>query len=447
MNWLAHKTGFWFNDLLKGFSVGNDLRTFTGHLKLDPETIQDIQFRKFKALLAYAWDKSPFYQQRLKAINAVPEDFQRLNQIGLIPPLSRIDLQNHWKEIIPIGIDSNKLKKGSSSGSTGVPVVYFKDNGSTSAGQAALYLCWSLSGWKLGMKGLHIWGNPSTVNKEWKRLSSRMKARFLSHYKFPAYQLTNPEKIRELAELVEKEKFDFIDGYTNSIYILADYVKNSQGSLKNKLKMVLTTAENLQEYQRHTIEEALGPVYDLYGCSEINGIAGECKICGKYHVMDTHVILEYGRVMDEFQNQELIITDLDNFAFPLIRYQNNDLGKPFTGEKSCSIPFSRLEQVSGRQSDILTLPDGGTLSVPSFFGSMLLKKINGIIKYQIEKDQPDHLLIKFVVNTSFTEKDREVVKKSMDQYLGERIKWDIAVVDDIPVSQTGKFKLVIDSTK
>ena len=447
MNRLAEKTGFWFNDLLKGNSVGRYFKLFVRHLELDIHEIEQIQFAKFQKLLDHAYNNSAFYQQRLKSMGAVPADFTHSGLIHKIPPLTRKDLQDHWDEIIPANVNREKLNKGSSSGSTGVPVVYFKDNDSSSAGQAAGYLCWRLGGWRLGMKGLHIWGNPTTVNNEWSRLSSKLKARYLNHYKFPAYQLTDPEKIRGLADYVDKGGFDFIDGYTNSIYVLADYIKNNQGSLNKPLKMVLTTAENLHDYQRTTIEEALGPVYDLYGCSEINGIAGECKICGKYHVMDTHVLVEYGNVVDEYQNRELIITDLDNYAFPMIRYLNNDVGKPYEGDQVCKIPFSRMEQVSGRQSDIITLPGGGTLSVPSFFGSMLLKKVNGITKYQIEKDKPDHLLIRFVVRDEFTDNDRQVIKDSLHTYLADKITWDLAIVDEIPVSKTGKFKLVIDNTK
>lgn len=85
--------------------------------------------------------------------------------------------------------------------------------------------------------------------------------------------------------------------------------------------------------------------------------------------------------------------------------------------------------------------------MPSFFGSMLLKKVNGITKYQIEKDKPDHLLIRFVVRDEFTEKDQQVIKDSLNIYLADKIKWDLAIVDEIPVSKTGKFKLVVDNTK
>jgi phenylacetate-CoA ligase len=447
MNKIVEFTGFRINDFFKGYSVDKNYREFLKQAsQLSKSDIDSIKLAKFQKLISFAYSNTSFYNERLKSIGAFPEDFTNLDDIAKIPELKREDLQNHWRDIIPKKLDVNSLNKGSSSGSTGVPVVYFKNNESSSLGQAAGYACWSFAGWSLGMKGLHIWGNPTTVNNEWNRLSSKLKAWYLNHHKFPAYQLTQSGMLEKLYNQVLNGKYEFIDGYTNSIYLFAEYVKANYGSLKPHLKMVLTTAENLHDYQRKLIEESLGPVYDLYGCSEINGIAGECKICGKYHIIDTHVLLEFGKEVDEFKNQELIITDLDNYAFPLIRYKNNDLGKPYMGSSSCSIPFSRMEHVSGRQSDIIKLPDGGSLSVPSFFGSMLLKKVNGIRKYQIEKDKFDHLNINFVVNSEFSTKDMELIRLSLNDYIGSRIKWDINIVDTIQAAPNGKYKLVIDNT-
>ena len=228
------------------------------------------------------------------------------------------------------------------------------------------------------MKGLHIWGNPSTVNNEWKRPSSKLKAKILGHHKFPAYKLTDGKNFHELFELINRHNYDFIDGYTNAIFLFADYLKNNNLKLTSNIKCVLTTAENLQEFQRKTIEETIAPVFDTYGCSEINGIAYECSKCGVYHNIDPHVYVEFGEMIDKEGSRELITTDLDNYAFPLIRYKNDDLGVPYEDDANCSIGFSRLKSVTGRQSDIIQLKDGGTLSVPSFFGSMLLKKIKGI---------------------------------------------------------------------
>lgn len=442
-----NKISLFLFDLLKQRNTLSYLREFEKTKYLSTAELEEYQLNKLKKLLAHAEYNVPFYNNRLKKSGFTANSLSHLDQLKKIPPLTRQDLQNHWDKIISINYDSKKLSKGSSSGSTGVPVTYFKDNLANSAGQAAHYLGWSFGGWKMGHKGLHIWGNPSTVNNEWKRWSSKLKARIFKHHKFPAYKLTDGRKFDELRRLILKEKYDYIDGYTNAIYLFADYLKTNNLTIGKSIQYVLTTAENLQDFQRQVIKEMIAPVYDTYGCSEINGIAYECNKCGTYHVIDPHVIVEFGKGLDDLGTRELIVTDLDNFAFPFIRYKLDDLAIPLTKKKSCNIGYTQLKSVSGRQSDILKFKDGGTLSVPSFFGSMLLKQVQGLRQYQIIKESENLLNINFVTSDEFSALDYKKLDNSLKEYLNDKIDYKINFVEEIEVSETGKFKLLIDKTK
>ncbi len=435
-------------DLAKKRKTSHFLKEFNKLVNASQEEVRFCQFEKLKKLLLHAEKNVPFYRERFRNGGFSAKDFSSLSQLSRIPPLTRQDLQNHWQDIVATNYDLKILSKGSSSGSSGLPVFYYKDSLASSAGQAAHILGWTLSGWKMNMKGLHIWGNPSTVNNEWQRTSSKLKARLFRHHKFPAYKLVEGQKFRELYDLINKNKYNFLDGYTNAIYLFADYLKQNRLTLNHTVKFVLTTAENLQDFQRQTIEEAVGPVFDTYGCSEINGVAYECRHCGYYHIIDPHVCLEFGEQVDDFDARELLLTDLDNFAFPLIRYKNDDLGIPLPDTANhCSLPFSRMASVTGRESDIIRLKDGGTLSVPSFFGSMLLKQINGLKQYQIEKVDEDLILINLVKTDEFTASDRERIESALNDYLNERIRYQINYVDNIESSPTGKFKLLVDRSR
>lgn len=442
-----NKLSLFLFDILKKRKTLRFLNEFEKTKNLSKEELQNYQLSKLKRLLQHVEENVPFYQKRFKEANFAAKNINDLKDLKKIPPLTRSDLQNHWNEMVPQNYDIQKLSKGSSSGSTGLPVTYFKDDMANSAGQAAGILGWTLSGWKMNLKGLHIWGNPSTVNNEWKRTSSRLKAKFFRHHKFPAYKLTDEKNFRALYDLINKEQYDFIDGYTNAIYLFANYLENNNLKLKVPVKYALTTAENLQDYQRSAIEKNIAPVFDNYGCSEINGIANECNQCNSYHIIDPHVYVEFGDKVDELSSRELLITDLDNFAFPLIRYKNDDLGIPKEGHHDCNIPFTQMKNVSGRQSDIIKLKDGGSLSVPSFFGSMLLKQISGLKQYQIERISEDLLHVNFVKSKDFSEKDFERIESALDEYLENKIQYKIRFVDHIEASATGKFKLLIDRTK
>jgi len=441
------KLGLFLFDILKNRKTLYYLREFEKAKLLSKKETQEYQFNKLKKLLIHAENHVPFYKKRFGVAGFSANNITHSDQLSQIPPLTREDLQNHWKDNISTNYNINKLSQGSSSGSTGLPVTYFKDNIANSAGQAAHLLGWSLSGWKMNMKGLHIWGNPSTVNNEWKRLSSRLKAEVFSHHKFPAYKLTDGSKFQELYNLINKGKYDFIDGYTNAIYLFADYLQENSLQLKHKVKYVLTTAENLQDFQRKTIEEQIAPVYDTYGCGEINGIAYECNKCKVYHIIDPHVYVEFGNEIEETGSRELLITDLDNYAFPLIRYKNDDLGIPLQSEHECEIPFCQMEGVSGRQSDIIRLKDGGTLTVPSFFGSMLLKQIDGLKQYQVEIVSENLIYVNFVKSQNFGDQDYQKIVSALNEYLGNRINYEIRFLDKIESSDTGKFKLLIDKTR
>lgn len=436
------------SDLLKGQNTLHYLRHFESFRDATREKIEAYQFNRLKELLVHCERNVPFYRERFLKCGFSARDFSSLEQMNLIPPLTRQDLQVHWQDIIASNYRGKKLYTGSSGGSTGQPVSYRKDRNATSAGQAAHLLGWSLSGWKMSMKGLHIWGNPATVNEEWGRLSSKLKARIFRHHKFPAYKLHDGTRLNELYQLIRKERYDYIDGYTNAIFHFAEYLKAGGLSFDHEIKYVLTTAENLHDFQRRTIEEAIAPVFDTYGCSEINSIAYECSRCKRYHIIDPHVCVEFGNRVDSFGTSPLMITDLDNFAFPLVRYMNGDLGIPGAGDTDeCELKFSVMESVSGRETDLIKLKEGGVLSVPSFFGSMLLRKVNGLIQYQVEKVSEEMLHINLVTNERFTPDDMKIIESALNEYLHGRIGYAIRFIDAIDVSGSGKFKLVIDNTR
>jgi phenylacetate-CoA ligase len=442
-----NRIGLFLYDVVTGRKTLQFLKEYEDIAKLSRFEVERVQLEKLKRLLLHAKLYVPFYKKRFEAVNFDPEQFVDFSQLLIIPPLTRQDLQNHWKDIITSNFNQKYLHKGSSSGSSGFPVVYFKDRVASSAGQAANFFGWTLSGWETGLKGLHIWGNPNTVYNEWRRLSSKIKAKVFNHHKYPAYKLTDGSLFQELFNLVEKGKYDYIDGYTNAVYLFADYIKQHKLRFQHEIKFVLTTAENLLDFQREVINKYIGPVYDTYGCSEINGIAYECKKCKMYHIMDPHVYLEYGAIKDAQGSRELLITDLDNYAFPLIRYKNDDLGVPVVEtEIDCDLKFSRMKGIIGREVDILRFPDGGTLTVPSFFGSMLLKNVNGIRQYQIERISEYLIHINFVRTQDYTEKDHQIIETALHEYLKDKIHYKICYVNKIETPQTGKFKLVVDRT-
>lgn len=452
MNFFWQELYFRIQDRLKDQHIASYLNEFRKCLHFSSDEMEVYQLQKLKKLLNHAYDHVPYYKTLFDETGIKPGDISGIDALKGIKPLTRIDIQEHFSSLRDSNQTYKRVKRGSSSGSTGQAVHYLHDEFGSSAGKAAHYLGWSMAGYKFGDRGLHIWGNPAIVETVWNKKSSKFKRVVTRHDKYPAYLLTRDGKYDELTQLIEEKKFTFLDGYTNAIYLLARYLKNT-GKRLDSVQYVLTTAENLHDYQREIIETYLAPVFDGYGCGEINGIAYQGKDRNGYVIMSPHVIVEYD--YDEpvgDGSYPLLITDLDNRVMPLIRYKNGDIGKPANpslegGREQLDHPFQMLEQVKGRQSDIIDLPGGGNFVVPSFFGSVLLKQVKSIRQYQVERTSPDMLIINFVVDGNLTAKEHKIIDQALQSYLGDTINYEIKVVDHIPFQTNGKFKLLIDRTK
>jgi len=436
-----------FVDYSKKQMVGKYLDQYFKLLENDPKGIIDYQNKKIQELINHAYNNIKYYNELFNSNKIKPSDIQSKEDLQIIPPLTRDILQTRYDDLIDKKNKYRRIYKGSSSGSTGQAVFYLHDEFGSSAGIAAHYLGWHLAGYRFGDKGLHIWGNPSIVKNVWNKPSSKLKSWVFNHYKFTAYRLTEESSFNDLANLLVKKKFDFIDGYTNAIFLLADYLDKNNITLEG-VKYVLTTAENLHDYQKELIEKRIGPVFDEFGCGEIMGIAYQNRFHNQYAIVDPHVVVEFEtKTKTDDGSHPLIITDLDNRIMPLIRYKNGDMGVPGASVEMPNLPFSNMASVSGRISDIIDLPNGGRLVIPSFFGSVLLKEVNSIRQYQIEKVSSDKLIVKLVVQGRLSSKDERTLKTALDEYLAGQISYEIKIVDHIPVSANGKFKLLIDKTK
>ncbi|TAJ15062.1 phenylacetate--CoA ligase family protein [Marinilabiliaceae bacterium JC017] len=436
---------------LSGYDLGNGLNVkhyfhqYSRMLTWSKDELEVWRVEKLKKLLIHAGSTIPFYKQRFQEAGFDPFSVTIISDLEKLPPLTRQDIQEHREEMTDLScIDGKKIFRGLSSGSTGKPVRFIQDKQAFSSGKAAILLGWTLGEYKIGMRGMHIWGNSHFVKHSWTRVSSKIKSWVFNQVKFPAYKLYEKGTLFNLYQTFRKGNFDYLDGYTNAIYLFAHFLMR-EGLEVPRVKCVMTTAENLHAYQRHVIEEMLGPVYDEYGCREINGIAFQCRYCQQYHVISPKAIVEFEPSVSQTGEASLLITDLENYVMPLIRYKNGDMGRP--GTAACSVPFDMIGSISGRESDMLQLADGRHWVVPSFFGASLLNDIRDLKHYQVVKTGARQVVINLVVGDAFDESDLSKLDSYLNDYLGDALTWNVNIVDNIMPDKNGKYKLLVDKTK
>lgn len=132
------------------------------------------------------------------------------------------------------------------------------------------------------------------------------------------------------------------------------------GQRLSRLKSIRTLSETVHPELRETASRVLGvPLHDSYTSQEGGVMATQCA-AGSYHVSET-ILLEVldaaGQPCGVGEIGRIVITDLVNFATPLIRYEIGDyaeVGAPCP----CGRGLPVIRRFLGRERNLVLLPDG-----------------------------------------------------------------------------------------
>jgi phenylacetate-CoA ligase len=421
-------------DLAKGTKINSFYSEYRSYLYNDITKIKKIQQKKLNLLIEHVWHNIPWYKKQL--INAGYNPGDKMDNIELkkLPVLNRYDIQENldqllWKDY------KGKIFEGSSSGTTGTPIKYFKDINGISAGIATGFVLMGLSGWRPGIRSIHVWGNLESI-KQWNTTTSKIKQWIYSRKNIPSSLFNDPAHLKNIVEKIMKYKPVVIDGYSNSIYELAIYVKKHNIRI-HTAKMVFTTAENLEDHNKMLIEEMIAPVSDMYGCGEINGIACKPSKSDKYYIYDPHVIVEAVNLDNNYM-KEILVTDLDNFYMPLIRYKIGDLiDDVHHPSDSNDYPFCYFTKIHGRTSDHIILPNGKKIYPINIFGGTLYRKYSSIKRHKTIWNGEKLVFIFEILGYIDLEALYNDIVKSIAEY---NVLFEIKTTDKIMPEANGKFR-------
>ncbi|MCX5829827.1 MAG: hypothetical protein NTV58_17805 [Deltaproteobacteria bacterium] len=442
---IAYNILFPGEDLLRRVPINKFFRFYRKAQWWSREENDRYKQAALKRLIQHAYQTVPYYHRTMKKAGIVPDDIREPGDLSKLPFLTRKDVLENLQDLISTDHSIETLKKGASSGSTGQVVVSYRTRTAIGAAFGAERIGWEMAGYRFGARNVTVWGNRITVEEQWTTWHSRLKQWAYRNKRIGAYLLTDDRHVRDALKTIHDWRPDYLNGYPNAIYFLALKAKEfGVGGLA--CKGVLTTAETVYDFQRAMIGEVFGPVYDGYGSGEISGVAYQCKAGGFYHIVEPHVIVEYADCGgDEFK--ELVLTNLDNYGMPFIRYKVGDLAVLANETCSCGRHWATLKKIAGRTADLITTPTGGALLVPSFFGSSLISQLPKIQQYQIAKVTPNRITIRIQASPHLSQVELDLIRRQIAPHLEGKIEYDIEQVEKIALTKAGKFKLVIDETK
>jgi phenylacetate-CoA ligase len=237
-----------------------------------------------------------------------------------------------------------------------------------------------------------------------------------------------------------------VDGYAEAFDFLARYLA-TKNTISVRPRALMSSAQTLPEASRKMIEETFGcKVFDKYGSREFSGIAYECEAHAGHHVVAEGYVVEIlagGRPAKPGEIGEVVITDLNNFCMPFIRYRIGDLAEAMLDEPcSCGRGASRIGRIQGRVQSIIQGVDGQYL--PGAFFSHYLKEFDYALKrFQVVQEEHGAMRFLIVKGSRYSQDVLDEVLATFRQHLGERMRIDVEYVDDIALVRTGKHMAAV----
>jgi phenylacetate-CoA ligase len=430
-------------DRLNGTSIAEKLRFLDDAERWAPERIRARQEEKLAAVVSAAGQRSNFYRdfwRTLPSDRRVPSVHRALD--GL-PVLTKADLATA-SGAFPLPGYRGRVLTTHTSGSTGVPMTFYRTAEQESWFWALRFRIWGWAGYAPGEPYLEINLNPRV---EWKKRLQDM----LFRCTYETFNADNQDS-KKLVDLLQRRPIRHLNGFASSLFVLAKYA-GEHGVPRIPLVGVTSTGDGLYPTYRETIESVFGVrVLDYYGAGgEGVHVASQCPESGsRYHVLPENAVVELlgpdGPVPPGVAGR-LVVTQLDNEVMPLVRYELGDVAVAAPdGERcACGRTLPLLERIEGRIPDLIVLSDGSFL-VTHFF-VVLFKGIQDIRRYQIVQERVDAITVRLMGKPGCRRDQVEaVVRRGIAAATRGLLTLDFEwLEEDIPLTGRGKRRLVIST--
>ncbi|MCP4590297.1 MAG: phenylacetate--CoA ligase family protein [bacterium] len=402
-----------------------------------PEELRALQAEKLRRLLCLASDHCAFYRERFADSGVDPSVDDPFSVLGRLPLLDKGTIRANRERMTyrdcPAGVYAS-----ATGGSTGEPLVFHYDRRRIAYDKAARMCTHQWFGVLAGEREAYLWGAPAEIGRQEKLRTWR--DRLTNELLLSAFNMSS-EMMRRYLDSLARYNPAALFGYPSSIALLCEFGRSIGRVVRpSNLRCVFVSGEALDAGQRATISDYFQvPVADGYGSREAGFLAHECPD-GRLHVMSQNLIIEVvdaeGGPVPVGKPGEIVITHLDAWAMPMIRYRTEDLGRLASGSCRCGRGLPLMDMVAGRRTDHLVAADGTLKHALSLI--YVLRDIDSVGRFHIRQGPRRDVDIRVVPQRGFGDGERRRIESGVRRQLGGGIDLRVRLVDRIETCASGK---------
>lgn len=429
----GRKKGFWMIDKIKHGVIKNELTLMTMINSASLEKQAKYQQEKLKKLLEHASNTTEFYAKF------------KDNSIENFPVISKAMIKGNYQTFLSSDFDKNELYKMTTSGSTGTPFISYQNLRKKKSTYTEVLYYNGKIGYEIGKKIIYL----RAVVKENKKSKIQQFAQNI--YLINCYDLSDEGIENILKKIIRLTRFSgaMLMGYASTFDALSNYLHRKGDNLVKKCKIygVVSGSEMLFDNTRDTIEKAFECKCVSRYANEENGFLGQdMELSNNFVTNPAHFYYEImkmdsNELADQDEVGRIVVTDLNNLAMPMIRYDTGDIGRLKIIQSEGHMCYV-ITDFGGRKTDVIYNCYGHRIG-PHSLGNMI-KKYYEIQQYQLI--QKDKNVYEFKINTLNSDREQELYKDLLT-FVGEDAHLNIVHVDDIPIMASGKHQFIVNEMK
>ncbi len=396
--------------------------------------LRAVQLEKLRKLLRHCEARVPYYRDLFRKNGIVPDEIRDPGDFGRVPLLTKPVVRQELKRLAACSWPVRPLPRVTS-GSSGEPLAFYVDPARVACDVAATWRILRAEGVAIGARGVIMRG-PFPYrpwSKGWGDLLLNVRL-------FSAADMSFAQMER-FAGVMRRFKPRYILGYPSAVYRFCVFL-NERGYSSDEfgVRVVLSVSEALHDFQREAIVKTLGcRAVNIYSSLEAGMMASECPE-GKMHVSQ-NVYLETVAAQTPVPNREIVVTHLESYGMPFLRYRTGDLGILREGACSCGRPTPVLERLEGRVADFILTPDGGAVHALVLFQALnRLKGASRIAQLRVVQKAATELEVWVVAPAALREAIGREIVAAFSRILGPRVRVRPVFVEEIRSGPGGKAR-------
>jgi len=329
-----------------------------------------------------------------------------------------------------------QLHERKTSGSTGTPFSVGQDPRKRHRAIADLIYFNELAGQRLGDRLMRFRTSRSLPMSRPKRLMQNIA--FVDHVSM------NDDVMDEVVRMLRREDINCILAFSSKLWLLARYIeRRGYTSDEFGLGAIISVSETLQPDVKRRIEMAFGcPVSDRYA-NEENGVFASTRPGTDLLVLNrASYRFEFLKLHDDEPEAignvaRVVITDLYNYAMPMIRYDTGDLaivGEEINGEATA------VQSIEGRRADVIYDTVGREVTAAAVSAIMAARFLD-ISQFQLV--QEDAAAFDLRVSLGEADYHQDDFPAALAELLGADAQISVEFLESIPSGPTEKYRAVI----